>query len=288
MPFDTSQAMLLHGFKGVVVDTLAQAFLLVGAFVILTSAHGVVERLSRLLLTRAFGWWSVLWTGWIGVPIHEMSHLVACKIFGHRISSLSLFSPDPRSGTLGYVSHTWDHRSRYQRAGNFFIGIAPVAGGAAAVILLTRLALPVPGIIDAGSNVLADFLSAPSTQTALALALHYGLDLPRALLAPHAITSWRLWVILYLVMAIGLHMSPSREDLRGTWHWFGYIAAGLLTINLVALPFGGVPDSALHAASLVVAPAAAALLMALALNIVVLGLVFTLTQVARQLKSREK
>jgi hypothetical protein len=265
------------------MDALVQAFLLVGVFVVLAAAHGAVERASRGLLTRAFGWWSVLWTGWIGVPVHEMSHTLACVAFRHRITSLSLFSPDPRSGNLGYVTHTWDEKSLYQRAGNFAIGVAPVIGASAAMILITRLALP--SIQDRISEVLAAFLIGPSMATAGALALHLAIDLPRALLTPPLVLSWKLWLALYLIMAIGLHMSPSAEDLRGTWRGFAYIAAGLLAANLLALPFGGIPDSFLTAASHVVAPAAASLLLALALNVVALGLVFTLAQVARQLRS---
>ena len=87
------------------------------------------------------------------------------------------------------------------------------------------------------------------------------------------LSSWRLWLVLYLVMAVGLHMSPSREDLKGTWKGFVYIAGGLLCLNVIALPFGGIPDSYLGAAAYLVAPAAAALLIALALNLVALALV---------------
>ncbi len=278
------QAALLNGLTGVLADTLAQGFVLVGAIVVLAAAHGAVEKASRAILTRTFGWWSVLWTGWIGVPIHEMSHFVMAKLFRHRVSELHLFSPDPRTGMLGYVNHTWKPESLFQRAGNFFIGIAPVIGGAATLVLLTRLVLPQGSILDDSSRILAGFLSHPDTSTGLALARHFGLDLPVSLFTPPMLASWRLWLVLYLVMAVGLHMSPSSEDLKGTWKGFAYIAGGLLCLNVIALPFGGIPESCLGAAAYVVAPAAAALLLALALNIAALALVFLASWVWNSMK----
>ena len=267
------QAALLHGLTGVLADTLVQGFVLVGAIAVLAAAHGAVEKASRAILTRTFGWWSVLWTGWIGVPIHEMSHFVMAKFFRHRVSELSLFSPDPRTGMRGYVHHTWKSESRYQRAGNFFIGIAPVLGGAAALVVLTRLILPAGSVIDDSTRHLAGFLSEPGTSTGYTLLQHLALELPASLLAPDMLSSWRLWLLLYLVMAVALHMSPSREDLRGTWKGFASLAGGLLCLNVVALPFGGIPDVVLGTAAYLVAPAATALLLALALNLVVLALV---------------
>jgi hypothetical protein len=267
------QAALLNGLAGVLADTLAQGFVLVGAIVALAAAHGAVERASRAILTRTFGWWSVLWTGWIGVPVHEMSHLVMARIFRHHVSDLHLFSPDPRTGMLGYVNHTWKPESRYQRAGNFFIGVAPVLGGTAVLILLTRLILPPGSALDDSSRILAGFLASPGTSTGVTLARHLALELPVSLFSPPLLASWRLWLVLYLLMAVALHMSPSREDLRGTWKGFAFIAGGLLCINVIALPFGGIPESHLGIAASIVAPAAAALLLALVLNLAALVLV---------------
>jgi len=280
------QAALLNGLADVLADTLAQGFVLVGAIVVLAAAHGAVERASRAILTSTFGWWSVLWTGWIGVPIHEMSHLVMARIFRHHVSELHLFSPDPRTGMLGYVNHTWKPESRYQRAGNFFIGIAPVLGGTAVLILLTRLILPPGSALDESSRILAGFLASPGTSTGLALARHLALELPASLFSPPMLASWRLWLVLYLVMAVGLHMSPSREDLGGTWKGFAYIGGGLLCINVIALPFGGIPDSCLGVVASIVAPAASALLLALVLNLVALMLVFLAAWTKRSLGAK--
>jgi len=280
---DIAWPSLMRALGGALLDSLAQAFLVVGILAVLTAAHGALERASRTLLTRSFGWWSVLWTGWIGVPIHEMSHLVACLAFRHRIRALSLFSPDPRTGNLGYVDHTWDPRSRFQRAGNFAVGIAPVVGGAAVMAATIHLALPSRDAVEAVCLSAAGFLSSPSTATGAALVRRLLVDLPAAILAPQALSSWKLWVALYVLMAVGLHMSPSRDDLAGSWKGFAWIIAAICAGNLLALPFGGMPGVAVAAAARVVAPAAMALLVALVLNAAALGVVLAITSLARTL-----
>ena len=48
---------------------------------------------------------------------------------------MALFSPDPVTGRSGYVRHSWHAGSPYQKAGNFFIGIAPMITGVPLLLL---------------------------------------------------------------------------------------------------------------------------------------------------------
>jgi hypothetical protein len=267
------------------LDAALHSFVLVGALALLTALMGLTERLARSMLTRSLGWWSVLWTGWIGVPVHEMSHLVACLLFRHGISAISLFSPDPRTGNLGHVDHTWNHASKYQRAGNFAIGIAPVVGGAAAMILLTRIVLG--PLLDPTTATVAEFLSSPSIATAASTGRSIIVEVPTALLSTDMLLSWRLWLLMYLVMSIALHMCPSREDLNGSWKGFAAILGAILAADLIAIPIGGMPDIVVRALSLLVAPAATAMLLALVLNLAALALITGLTGLARHLRGRQ-
>jgi hypothetical protein len=74
----------------------------------------------------------------IGTPLHELSHLVVAIIFRHRINSFALFSPKRAKidNTLGYVNHSYNKKSLYQKAGNFPIGVAPMFLMPALLILL--------------------------------------------------------------------------------------------------------------------------------------------------------
>ena len=45
-------------------------------------------------------------------------------------------------GILGYVRYAYDPGSLWQRLGSFFVGIAPMVLGVAAILLLLRLLTP--------------------------------------------------------------------------------------------------------------------------------------------------
>ena len=123
-------------------------------------------------------------------------------VFGHRIERLRLLAPDRATGRLGSVEHAWDRHSFYQQLGRFFIGVAPLAGGALALWLLT-LALGPPGlpfrITPGGAGV----------QAVAQDALHQAGQLIRQLLDPATLSHGPTWLYLYLCLCISAHMSPS-------------------------------------------------------------------------------
>ena len=69
----------------------------------------------------------------IGTPIHELSHAIACVLFGHKITGIKLLDLSFSNTTLGYVNHSWNTRSVYQSIGCFFIAIAPLFTASAIV-----------------------------------------------------------------------------------------------------------------------------------------------------------
>lgn len=63
-----------------------------------------------------------------GVIIHELSHLIAARLFLIRVTEAKLFIFDPTSVTLGYVKSAYDPNSLWQRLGETVTGIAPLFG----------------------------------------------------------------------------------------------------------------------------------------------------------------
>lgn len=63
-----------------------------------------------------------------GVVIHELSHLIAAKLFLIRVTEVKLFIFDPSSLTLGYVKSAYNPNSLWQRLGETATGIAPLFG----------------------------------------------------------------------------------------------------------------------------------------------------------------
>jgi hypothetical protein len=199
--------------------------------------HWTERRITGGLL-RLSGRRAVLVTGWLGVPIHELSPALMCVLFGHRIDKLVLFHPDPKTGTLGYVEHRWSRRSPRNVLGAFFVGIAPLLGGAAAILGL--LALLLPGVLVLPDVGLPQGPGDVAGWAALARGLQGALaEAGRALFSRGHVASWRLWIFLYLALCIGSHISPSREDLRGSLVGGLAMFAAFLLAGAVAFACGG-------------------------------------------------
>lgn len=197
-------------------------------FASLVYLHWLERRVSRYLSHR-LGWSSVLFTGWIGVPLHELSHLLAARIFGHRIVAYRLFDPDPVTGTLGYVRHAYSRRNLWQLAGSFVIGVAPVLAGTAALVALLQIAVPV----DALTPILD---RAVVTSGIFSGAWVLGTDVLDAIWAHK--THW-LPLYLYLALCVASHLSPSASDLKNGAVG-GVLVALLLVLATLAASYVGI------------------------------------------------
>jgi len=89
------------------------------------------------------GWRALLFTSWIGTPIHEFSHYLFAVLSFHKVIDLKLFQPDPETGSMGYLYHSYKVDNFYQAViGNTFIAIAPFFGGAAVIYLISSFVFP--------------------------------------------------------------------------------------------------------------------------------------------------
>ena len=190
-----------------------------------------MNRLTYATLTSILGAKSVIYTtGWIGTPIHETSHLIACWIFRLKVVKFRLFEPDYDAMSLGYVEYLINKNSVYQRIGCFFVGIAPLLGGTIAILGLGWFLLP-------GFNTLLIDLLNPTVE-------EHGYDFTRyaalvgdacfrsikVIIDPANWVTWQFWIFVYTAGSISCHFTPSRSDLEG-------IGPGILT--LIALIIAG-------------------------------------------------
>ena len=100
----------------------------------LFAERGLVALMGPRLYLVAFGW--------LGTAVHELGHAAMCLLFRHRIEEMRLLDPSLSRSALGYVVHSWDRRSLWQRAGNLFVGVAPVLLGAGVIAAGCWLLLP--------------------------------------------------------------------------------------------------------------------------------------------------
>lgn len=209
------QSTPLRGFVEIISQTFWLLLVLVVPFVIFTLLIHFLERLIQMRLASRFGWKSVLWTGWLGTPIHELSHAILCKVFRHRILEMELFEPDIKSGRLGFVRHSWNTGNWFEEVGNFFIGLAPLVGGSIALGGLLWFFYP-----EAVTNMISNSGFGNGTETienASFTSMMFGSvqSLVKDLLSPSHFISWQFWLFTYLVLCVGSHMAPSRSDYDG-------------------------------------------------------------------------
>ena len=266
----------MRGFAGVIGQTLWLLLVLIAPFVVFTVLIHFLELGIQGRLASRFGWKSVLWTGWLGTPIHELSHWVMCKAFRHRVLEIELFEPDKRTGRLGFVRHSWNTGNWFEEAGNFFIGLAPLAGGSLALACLLWLFFP-----DAAANMISGPESADvasvSESSALASTINNVGSLLGQLLSPGNLLSWKFWVFTYLVLCIGGHMAPSRSDYdgasRGVFLVVSSIAICLLVVSLMGFETDRVVEQMLKMLS----PLFALQIIAIVVCTFATGIVYLLT-----------
>jgi len=250
------------------IATAGQLALLLGPGLALGLALHALSSFVNRRASRYLGRAYYLLFGWLGTAVHELGHAAFCLLFAHRITDIKLFDFAPSDGSLGYVRHSYDRSSLYQRAGNFFIGIGPIVFGTLVVIAAARWLL--------GAEVLArmhpaawDGGLAQSPAAWVALARHVAAGAGQALgalLVPGRLADWRPWAFLYIAFTVGSSISLSADDLKGAASGFATIVLLILIGNLATLWWGDVlgPGVAVLAGWLAVAYAA--MLFALAVN----------------------
>lgn len=190
----------------------------------------LLEGFMQRRLAAAFGWRSVLVTGWFGTPVHELSHAAACLMFRHRIDEIQLFEPDPKEGRLGYVRHSYRRGNWYEELGNVFIGTAPLIGGT--VVLMLLLGLFYPGQIAAFFAETRTGLAAGGLDRLPALVMQAA----GSLFTPSNLATLRFWVFVFLTVCVASHMAPSRSDYAGAFR--GVLLLLAIAAALTVLVFG--------------------------------------------------
>ena len=211
-------------------------FLVPGLVLTLIMNYASTLMQRRALATIGKSWFLGLF-GWLGTVVHELGHAFFCLIFRHKITAMKLFDPDPETGTLGYVEHTYDSSNIYQLVGNFFIGIGPILLGTALIYILlflllglnpfnfvTNVDLATPHIYSWGilTTIIQTFWT---SSTGLISEIFSGNNLSR----------WQLYVFIYLAFAIGSSITLSPSDIKGTLKGLSIILILVFIFNLATV-----------------------------------------------------
>lgn len=210
----------------ILTNTGIQLLACVGIFFVFGFILSKIQMVINAQYHRVFGWKGILWTAWIGTPVHELSHAILAWLFHHRIHHISLFQPNEETGGLGHVEHSFEKFSIWQRIGNFFIGAAPMIAGP--IVLTALLYIFIPD---------AQTIFTPLTQYSpnpVAIAKDFFNTLS-ALFSYTHLSMWQFWVFLYISFCVSCHMAPSPADLKGMLGGFISVIGLLVVFNTVAV-----------------------------------------------------
>jgi hypothetical protein len=273
-------------FATVAIEALIMTTVFLAPFAVFALLIHFFELITQKRLAERFGWNAVLWTGWLGTPVHELSHVVMCRIFGHRVDEVALFEPDPESGRLGYVRHSYRRENWFDNFGNLFIGIAPLIGGSLVLIGLLWLFFPDAAMTglkaQSREQELKFLLEEEPASAVFSQTLQLSLQIARELFSIQHLATFRFWLFLYLVLCVGSHMAPSGSDYRGAARGAVITLCALVGITFF-LALVGVPvDAAVHSFLTATSP----LFTVLALTVMLCGLATMAVFLATSLLSK--
>lgn len=210
------------------VDTLY----ITGMIILVGFILGFLREHSMANFQRSFGWKAVALTAFIGVPIHEMSHAIFCFIFRHKIKKVVLLQKRDASGTLGYVTHSYNPNSIYQQAGNFFIGIAPIFGGITTLLVLMHFIIP--GAYNEFITISMNNLNITDISTINFNGIFTSyLDLIKIIFSFKNFSNPYFILFLFLAICISAHISLSSADIKGASKGLFILFLIILVLNVL-------------------------------------------------------
>lgn len=220
--------------KTIILKPVIETLYLTGMIILIGFILGILRDNSLRNFRRSFGPNAVMITGFIGVPIHELSHAIFALLFRHSITDIKLLQKPDQSGTLGYVKHSYNPNSIYQQIGNFFIGIGPILGGLTSLILLMRVLLPysyTEFTQIAISNLNVTNLNIDIVEGIL----NSYVDLIKTIFTYSNLKNPSFFLFLFLSICISSHISLSKADIKGASKGLGVLFALIFILNMFGL-----------------------------------------------------
>ena len=280
----TSMTVLVF-VKELILATLGQmASLFLGIFIFGLLIH-FISQLTFRSLGNAFGPRGTYLVAWLGTPIHELGHALFCLIFLHKIEEIRFFKPDPDTGTLGYVYHTWNPKNPWHVLGNFFIGIGPMVLGCGALFALFYFLIPDSARVwDSIIVGVSDIEKGSSIGSYLAVFQGSVLAIVKLIFTFANLGIWQFWVFLYLSICIASNIRLSWADIKGSLSGLGCIVMPFLLFNLICLLVDRSSDTVFPYSASVLGGIYSLLILALIMVLIGFILIYLLTAMYYRLR----
>ena len=271
-------SLILSYLLNALLMTLSQLFILFGIFIILAGIMNLIARQNEYLGIRIFGMKAYLYLfGWLGTAVHELGHAFFALLFGHRIVSIKLFTPNSKDGSLGHVSHSWNRNSLYQNIGNFFIGVGPLIIGSLCIYLVTLSLFgskTMSVALDLNYQQLKDFDSFTIALKSIGIAFF---DYMQNILHGSSFKWWKLCIFIYILYAVGSSVSLSSSDMKSTGYGLIFLSLSLLVFNLLTLWTGSFATDIILWLSAFLSPFYLLIILSIGVNIFFLFLLLILS-----------
>ncbi|MCR3761639.1 hypothetical protein [Clostridium felsineum] len=224
----------MNPIVNLIIRTFIETIYLTGIIIVAGFILGFLRNNTIANLQRSFGMKAVMITALIGTPIHELSHALIAIIFGHRIVDIKLLQNPDKTGTLGYVNHTYNPSNVYQRIGNFFIGVAPIFGGITVIMALLKLTTPVAFdnfMMTLKQNLSINILNSDSVHGVLIS----NIAVIKSIFALSNFKNPYFYLFLLVAICISSHISLSKADVNGAFVGLVSIFMLILVVNVVGL-----------------------------------------------------
>ncbi|NMM64691.1 hypothetical protein HBE96_18960 [Clostridium sp. P21] len=216
------------------LKTCIETVYLTGMVILIGLILGILRNNSIKNFQRSFGSKAVMITGFIGVPIHELSHAIFAVLFGHKITRVKLLQKPDENGVLGYVQHGYNQNSIYQQIGNFFIGIAPIFGGVFSIIALMKIIIP--KAYSSFISILFGSLHVTAlNKSTVEGVMNSYLGLIKVIFSLKNFENPYFYIFLFAAICISSHISLSSADIKGASKGLGVIFIILFILNALNL-----------------------------------------------------
>lgn len=220
----------------VILGTFTQLFILLGPLLILAFIMHFVAKKNESLSYKVMGPKVYLYVfGWLGTAVHELGHALFAILFRHKITAINLFNIKSKDGKLGYVNHSYNRRSHYQRIGNFFIGIGPILLGSILLYFFSWLFFGFGySKIQAYEFVNEDIFTMSNFGVIISTTWQNVWSYFGVVFAGPQTGFFKIIIFIYLLYAIGSSITLSKADIEGSLDGFKYFVLFLFVFNLLS------------------------------------------------------
>ncbi len=209
----------------VVKTTSIQLFFLLGPLFLLALIMNFFSGISESLGFKVFGEKLYIYGfAWLGTALHELGHAIFAVIFGHKITQITLFSPNHYKGTMGSVDHSYNPKNIYHNIGNFFIGIGPVIIGSVVMYIMAYLFFG-----NYINRIDSDISSNTINDVSIVLKNMY-IKLKSS--------GWKGVIFVYILYSIASSITLSKQDIINARSGLVYFIIVMLLFNLATLWLG--------------------------------------------------